>query len=73
MIRKSDALCVVILALAVAGSAAGQSFCPRGNCDKENPAKAQHYLTEYSNGAMEEIVDAYHKFFWHCVETGYQP
>ncbi len=40
---------------------------------KENPAKAQQYLTEYSNGAMEEIVDGYHKFFWHCVETGYQP
>ena len=40
---------------------------------KENPAKAQEYLTQYSNGAMEEIVDAYHKFFWHCVEKGYSP
>ncbi len=39
---------------------------------RENPAKAQEYLTEYSMVAMKEIVDEYHKFFWHCVEKGYQ-
>jgi dipeptidase len=38
---------------------------------QENPAKAQKYLTEYSLRTMKEIVDRYHKFFWHCVETGY--
>jgi dipeptidase len=38
---------------------------------KQDPAKAQEYLTEYSMGAMKEIVDRYHEFFWHCVETGY--
>jgi dipeptidase len=40
---------------------------------REDPVKAQKYLTEYSNRAIEEIVDAYHEFFWHCVATGYSP
>jgi dipeptidase len=38
---------------------------------RENPALAQEYLTEYSIAVMEEIVNKYHEFFWHIVETGY--
>jgi dipeptidase len=38
---------------------------------REDPARAQEFLTEYSKGAMKEIVDKYHEFFWHIVETGY--
>jgi dipeptidase len=39
---------------------------------REDPARAQQYLTDYSVAAMEEIVDKYHQFFWHVVETGYE-
>lgn len=38
---------------------------------QEDPLLAQEYLTGYSISAMEEIVDRYHEFFWHVVETGY--
>jgi hypothetical protein len=40
---------------------------------QEDPAKAQQYLTEYTVATMEEIVEKYHKFFWHIVETGSSP
>jgi len=39
---------------------------------RQDPARAQEFLTDYSKGVMEEIVDKYHEFFWHVVETGYE-
>jgi dipeptidase len=38
---------------------------------RKDPALAQEFLTRYSMESMKEIVDQYHKFFWHCVSTGY--
>ncbi len=40
---------------------------------KQDPGKAQKYLTEYSLNAMQEIVDRYHDFFWRLVAKGYAP
>lgn len=40
---------------------------------RDDPAAAQAYLTEYTVARMEEIVERYHEFFWHLVETGYSP
>jgi len=38
-----------------------------------DPTGAQKYITEYTAARMEEIVERYHRFFWHVVERRCSP